>query len=655
MAAADKLCIQFVPGAATNTLSFQNSNLFSATTDTVTRLILTMTVNITTASTTWYLPLAGDVQSLVTTETTAKSRMRKAGTLKNYGCYVQANRATTTTLRIRKNGGNGNGVVSITGGGAAGWYEDTSNTDTVSAGEDWNWSITSGTGADTLTINTIVADFVSTNGDGVIECSTMTGSVWTDNQIRFCGISGRSTNGSTEANLSQNLRAAFDLSDLEVMVSANTVNATSTVTLRKNAADTALVASITSNGTGLFVDNTNTVTFAATDETCYEVDCPSVAGTQTLTIINIVVHSHITANQNLTRAPATETVTLSESVARSFGATRPVSTETITLSESIARSTAATRNPIETTNIAETLARMTAAFRSIATETTTISDSVVRVKGVPRAPATETVNISDSVVRMLAATRNPQETTTIAETLNRMIAANRAPAAETTTISDSVARSVGRVRVLATEAVTINDSVVRLLAASRALNETATISDSVTRVKGAVRTIATETVVVSDSVVRMLAASRALTETTNITDSVSRLNAANRTIATETVTVNDSLTRMLAATRIILETTTITDSVTRVYTPAPGANLSRSITETVIISESITRMLEANRTLATETTSVNDSVSRLVAFSRLLDTENTIISDSINRVAGRVRAIIDNTSISESITKSKVL
>ena len=143
VAATDKFCYQFVPGAATNTLTFYlHSCIFDATTDTVTRTVTMDATSLTTASTTWYAPLTGRVGTATTTETNAKRRMRKSFTLRNVGANVTTNRATTSTLRSRKNGANGNLAISITGGGATGWYEDTSSTDTVSAGEDWNWSIT---------------------------------------------------------------------------------------------------------------------------------------------------------------------------------------------------------------------------------------------------------------------------------------------------------------------------------------------------------------------------------------------------------------------------------------------------------------------------------------------------------------------------------
>jgi hypothetical protein len=72
-----------------------------------------------------------------------------------------------------------------------GWYEDTSNANTAAAGEDWNYSITTGTGADTLTIQAVTCEFESTAGDGLCMVATGTSGVAvTDATTRFFYTSG---------------------------------------------------------------------------------------------------------------------------------------------------------------------------------------------------------------------------------------------------------------------------------------------------------------------------------------------------------------------------------------------------------------------------------------------------------------------------------
>src|SRR6187200_361428 len=114
IAAADLFCYT-TDSAANTTTWWVISNHFTATTDTGSICVAWIQTTQTTASTTWYIPLTARYNTNTTTETNMKSRMRKAGTLKFLGCHVQTNRATNTTIRLRKNGANGNQLLTITG------------------------------------------------------------------------------------------------------------------------------------------------------------------------------------------------------------------------------------------------------------------------------------------------------------------------------------------------------------------------------------------------------------------------------------------------------------------------------------------------------------------------------------------------------------
>jgi len=391
VAAADTWLYKFVPGAATNTMTFSlMSCIFSADTDTVTRTETTWNTNVTTASTTWFVALLGDSTTAVTTETNAKHRIRVAGTLKNGACRVTTARATASTVKSRKNAADGTISISCTAGGT-GQFEDTTHSDTVSAGEDWNWSITTGTGVDTLNIASISGDFVSTNGDSLVGTSDMVTVAYPDAATGFTQISGRHTNVATEANTKADCRIAGDYKELTCLVTQNGVSSASSLVLRKNGTDTTLIASITGSTTGVFSDSTHTVTLVSTDEVNYSIVIPSVAGSQTVSITNIIMV--IKAPNALVRALSTETTSISDSIARLLAATRAPSTET--------------------TSSGETLARMIAANRALSTETTTVGESLARSKGQTRALSTETVTSGESLARMLAATRNPVENTAV--------------------------------------------------------------------------------------------------------------------------------------------------------------------------------------------------------------------------------------------------
>ena len=295
VSSTDRFCYSHVPPATGVMTCTANSCVFSADTDTVTRVTNLDNVSHTTASQTTFHPLIGATNNAgLTTETFAKCRMRKAGTFQNFGCYVSSNRATASTLRIRKNAANGNGTVTITGGGAVGWDEDTTSTDTVGSGEDWNWSLATGTGADSLVVQSMCCDFVSTNSDGIIcKSSLATSTTFADNTTRFTAISGAVSNITTEADCKQDIMFDCDLSDYQVLCQQNDVSSASTVTLRRNGADTTLSVSITGNTTGLFADNTTLSGISATDDMNSTVIVPAVAGGHTISLANIIIFTNV--------------------------------------------------------------------------------------------------------------------------------------------------------------------------------------------------------------------------------------------------------------------------------------------------------------------------------------------------------------------------
>jgi hypothetical protein len=122
--------------------------------------------------------------------------------------------------------------------------------------------------------------------------------------------------------------------------------------------------------------------------------------------------------------------------------------------------------------------------RSLSTETVSVSDSIARLLAATRALATETVTSNGgSLARMLAANRSlVTETTTIGENLERMTAFSRT-IPETTNISDQLNRKLAATRTLATETVTVNDQLNRMLAATRILSDTKAITHQLNYVK----------------------------------------------------------------------------------------------------------------------------------------------------------------------------
>jgi len=221
------------------------------------------TVSLTTASATRYIALGGRLQSMLATESEAQLKTPVAGSWSHLRLYVTAARATTTTVRSRKNSANGNQLLSITGTGA---FEDTSNSDTVAAGDNLSISLVTGSGADTLTIVNASSTFTpSTAGASVIAAPIMASTSASAGANRFNPVMGRFAVTSTESTVQA--PAPFDgtASYLTYSLSANASTVTSNITLRKAGADTAVTIAITAGATGLFADTSNSVAVSTGD------------------------------------------------------------------------------------------------------------------------------------------------------------------------------------------------------------------------------------------------------------------------------------------------------------------------------------------------------------------------------------------------------
>lgn len=195
-----------------------------------------------------------------------KSRVRKAGTAKNLGCHVSANSvASTSTLRLRVNTANGNLAVSITAS-TTGTFEDTSNSDSISAGDDINFHHTNG-GSGSITVDVMYVEYETADSSGFIYNEDDGANGGSAGTTSWTLSGGTAYNGSEFVNHVDNLNEAYTFSNLTFNVFSNTNGTgTVTITLRKNEADTAITVSIGAGQTGLFEDTTNTVDFTSTDE-----------------------------------------------------------------------------------------------------------------------------------------------------------------------------------------------------------------------------------------------------------------------------------------------------------------------------------------------------------------------------------------------------
>ncbi len=220
----------------------------------------------TTNSTTRYVyPVGGFVTNL-TTETNVQNMLQHNTTASNFACYVSANaRTTNTVFRVRKNTANGNGVVTF-GSTASGLIRDTSNSDSLVAGDLINYSFATSTGGNGITIKNCQLTLTS---DNTREITHMGGSAFTRSSTassifgRVIGSLG--LNSGTEAQNRVYLGVDGDVSKWAIYVSANASNRNMDIHFRVTGADGNNTVTNTLATTGWLQDTTNTDSITSSD------------------------------------------------------------------------------------------------------------------------------------------------------------------------------------------------------------------------------------------------------------------------------------------------------------------------------------------------------------------------------------------------------
>lgn len=280
--AGHKYNIMFTPGDTTHTLTYLNfRTLFNTTTNTATRMANYLGAQAyTAASTTYYFAGTNGVSpNANTTESLVKARQRLAGTMQNMFVNVFSNtRSVACTVNSRLDTGsgsnNGNMTKSITASGS-GMFEDTVNIDTVAAGNDYNFSFT--TGSDTghsITMMLIGNTFLSTTGytyyqttDTVTPNST---SIW------YYALGGRLFN-MTEAKAQTKAGENKKFSQMTINLSANSTG-TGTMSFRVAGANGKQAVSVSASSTGNMTDTSNVDYVTPSQEINYSYVCGASSG-----------------------------------------------------------------------------------------------------------------------------------------------------------------------------------------------------------------------------------------------------------------------------------------------------------------------------------------------------------------------------------------
>jgi hypothetical protein len=232
--------------------------------------------NLTTASTTEYIPVSGVMVAGVTTENNVKAQIDYACTWHGLTVNVAANgRGTATTFRSRVNNANGNQTVSF-GAGVTGQAQDASNLDTLAAGDDVNLSVTTGTGTGTITPaytathsmhSAAESNFYSSRASGIARAASAT-----RHFIRLIGsVAAGGVLETTETKAQVQINIAGTFSKAKIYLSANTYSATATYNFRKNGSNGNQTISITAGATGLLEDTTNSDTVVASDSVVHSI------------------------------------------------------------------------------------------------------------------------------------------------------------------------------------------------------------------------------------------------------------------------------------------------------------------------------------------------------------------------------------------------
>jgi hypothetical protein len=242
--------------------------------------------NFATASVTRWIGLAGPPAAVSGTENdNVQHTIRSSFTASHLYVNVTANARTTNTVySSRKNAGAGGQSVTFAAA-ETGLKHDTSGTDSLVAGDKYNYAITTLTGTETITTNYVGSRLVSTANQFMMVVSAVdTGVAQTFNTTVNWGLGSTiADETATESSSFVVPRLSFTAKELAVSVSANTI-ATSATTFkfRKGGADAGPNVSYAAAGTGVQTDTSTTTDITGgTDSVNFQAITPNTSGSIT--------------------------------------------------------------------------------------------------------------------------------------------------------------------------------------------------------------------------------------------------------------------------------------------------------------------------------------------------------------------------------------
>lgn len=244
------------------------------------------------SNTVLYIQLGGNYNN-ATFEANVTNDINITGTIKNMTVYVSANtKGGAVVWRIRKNSGNGNVGVSV-GAAATGVFEDTANSDSLTANDDLSIQRDASAGASgSIQARLVSVEVLTTDGTFMFNGGVTSGTSTNFNSKEYIGFSSELWYW-TEGWMNMILGVKGLVSNLTVVISANTLNVAANWKLRKMNAATNVAVSITASTTGIFEDGTNSVLFYPAQYGCVERDTtPASSGAMTVIAYGMKVQSH---------------------------------------------------------------------------------------------------------------------------------------------------------------------------------------------------------------------------------------------------------------------------------------------------------------------------------------------------------------------------
>lgn len=278
----DLICISITPGDANFFLTILALTFTAAaTSNAVTKLGVVDNFGSNNGGGTYSMCLGGSLNNN-TSESRNKMRMLKTMTINNLGVLQSSGGANTDTIRSRKNSLNGNLTTTLTGSTQT-LQKDTSNSDNVVSGDDWNLQDVHTQGNQGWFWAS--ADFVdSVNNNTIFNCTNPQTSTFNTSVTSYFGLTGSLVSGSqtTESQAQAVVNNIINFTALLVNVNTNSItsNPSVTVTLRANGGTAGLTVSVANSTTGVFTDvsSADFYTSATTDAMNYKVATGAAGG-----------------------------------------------------------------------------------------------------------------------------------------------------------------------------------------------------------------------------------------------------------------------------------------------------------------------------------------------------------------------------------------